>query len=264
MKISVITINRNNRPGLESTIKSVFEQTFTDFEYIVIDGASTDGSVEIIEKYSDRLKYWVSEPDKGIYNAMNKGIRQANGEYLLFLNSGDVLYDPSIFRGFSEAAYLEDIIYGDVIFEGQAVPLIMPDKITLETFLGPSIGHNASFIKGELFSKYGLYNEENRIVSDLEFFLNAIVKFGCSYRHINKMITVQQKGGISVSPDYERIKTQERMACFKRTFPEFFELIMENFSLKEKLSFYEHSRVIQFFKSMQESGLNRLKNKYLR
>jgi glycosyltransferase involved in cell wall biosynthesis len=264
IKISIITINRNNQSGLGATFKSVFGQTINNFEYIVIDGASTDGSAALIKEYEDRINYWVSEPDKGIYNAMNKGIRQAKGEYLLFLNSGDILYDPSILQGLSEAGFVEDIIFGDVIFEGETAPLIMPDKISLETFLGPSIGHNATFIKAGLFEKYGFYNEGNKIVSDLEFFLNAIVKHGSSYRHINRTFTVQQKGGISVSPDYEGIKTEERMACFKRTFPEFYGIIRENFSLKESLAFYEHSRVIQLIKRMQESRLNRLKNTYFR
>ena len=195
---------------------------------------------------------------------MNKGIRQAKGEYLLFLNSGDTLYDPSVLHSLSEVGFEEDIIFGDVIFEGQAAPLIMPDKITLETFLGPSIGHNATFIKAGLFEKYGLYNEGNKIVSDLEFFLNAIVKHQSSYRHVNRTFTMQQTGGISTSPDFERVKTEERMACFKRTFPEFYDIIQENFLLKAKLAFYEHSRVIQFFKKIQKSPLNRLRNKHFR
>lgn len=261
-KISVITINRNNEKGLEGTIQSVFAQTFTDFEYIIIDGASTDGSVGVIRKYADRIHYWVSEPDAGIYNAMNKGIQRAEGEYLLFLNSGDTLHDPSVLSQMADAT--EDFIYGDLIYEGQEDPLVMPDTLTLETFLGPSIGHNASFIKGELFKKYGLYNEQNKIVSDLEFFLLAIIKYKCTYRHINRLFTMQQAGGISVSPGYELLKTEERMACFRNAFPEFYSLILENFSLKEKLDFYEHSRIIQFFKNLQKSRLNRLKNKYLR
>ncbi len=87
LKLSIITINLNNLAGLQKTMQSVFEQTFTDYEYIVIDGGSTDGSKEYIEQHSDKLAYWVSEKDKGIYNAMNKGIIKAGGDYLLFLNS---------------------------------------------------------------------------------------------------------------------------------------------------------------------------------
>ena len=93
MKLSIITINYNNREGLKRTIESVVNQTFTDFEWILIDGGSTDGSKELIEQYSNRFSYWVSEPDNGIYNAMNKGLRAAKGDYLQFLNSGDRLYN---------------------------------------------------------------------------------------------------------------------------------------------------------------------------
>ena len=95
MKLSIITINYNNKNGLQKTIDSVISQTFKDFEWIIIDGGSTDGSKELIEKYSQHITYWVSEPDKGIYNAMNKGIKVAKGEYLFFLNSGDYLVQPN-------------------------------------------------------------------------------------------------------------------------------------------------------------------------
>ena len=96
MKLSVITINFNNRDGLRKTIESVVNQTYKDFEYIVIDGGSTDGSVDVIKEYTDRIDYWVSEPDKGIYNAMNKGIDVAQGEYCLFLNCMGILNEKHL------------------------------------------------------------------------------------------------------------------------------------------------------------------------
>ena len=115
MKLSIITVNLNNRDGLQKTIDSVICQTFRDFEWIVIDGGSTDGSKELIEQYADHFAYWVSEPDKGIYNAMNKGIKVAKGEYLQFLNSGDSLWNETTLQGvvpfFSGTT---DIFYGDV------------------------------------------------------------------------------------------------------------------------------------------------------
>lgn len=96
MKLSIITINYNNREGLRKTIESVVAQTTREFEYIVIDGGSTDGSVDVIKEFSDYIDYWVSEPDKGIYNAMNKGVKVAHGDYCQFLNSGDWLYDSNV------------------------------------------------------------------------------------------------------------------------------------------------------------------------
>ena len=93
MKLSIITINRNNAIGLEQTIKSVISLKYSNFEYIVIDGASTDNSIDIIRKYASSITFWISEPDKGIYNAMNKAVDFASGEYIFFLNSGDIFTD---------------------------------------------------------------------------------------------------------------------------------------------------------------------------
>jgi len=110
-KLSIITVNLNNAEGLRKTIESVVTQTFTDFEYIIIDGGSTDGSVEIIKLYADKITYWVSEPDKGIYNGMNKGIMVAKGEYCQFLNSGDWLVNENVLK---EVFADVDIVYGDL------------------------------------------------------------------------------------------------------------------------------------------------------
>ena len=117
MKLSIITINYNNRDGLQKTIESVVSQSFKDFEWIVIDGGSNDGSRELIERYAESISYWVSEPDKGIYNAMNKGIKASNGDYLLFLNSGDSLCDEYVIADFQKLSFTEDIISGNIIVD---------------------------------------------------------------------------------------------------------------------------------------------------
>ena len=115
MKLSIITINRNNAAGLRDTMQSVVSQTSRDFEYIVVDGASTDGSVEVIKElaplFGDGLK-WLSEPDNGIFSAMNKGIRMAEGTYCLFLNSGDSLYNSQVVDEFVQFDCNEDIVSG--------------------------------------------------------------------------------------------------------------------------------------------------------
>ena len=95
-KISIITINYNDKIGLSKTINSVLNQSWQKFEFIVIDGGSNDGGLEVIEQHKDKIDYWVSEPDKGVYNAMNKGIKVAKGEYLIFMNSGDTFYDDNV------------------------------------------------------------------------------------------------------------------------------------------------------------------------
>src|SRR5690348_17657794 len=107
-KLSIITINLNNVKGLQKTMESVFAQTFTDYEYIIIDGGSTDGSVSEIKKHQNKLVYWISENDKGIYNAMNKGIVKANGEYILFMNSGDYLYTDNTIKEVFQKSNNED------------------------------------------------------------------------------------------------------------------------------------------------------------
>ena len=139
MKLTIITINRNNTAGLGKTMQSVFSQTCKEFDYVVVDGASTDGSVDIISKYAflfgHRMK-WISEPDKGIYNAMNKGIGMASGEYVEFLNSGDYLAGPDVTG---------------------------------------TLNHPPTFIRRDLFNKYGLYDENLKIVSDWKWFIQAII-----------------------------------------------------------------------------------------
>ena len=143
MKLSIITINLNNRDGLQKTIDSVVSQTFRDFEWIVIDGGSTDGSKELIEQYADHFSYWVSEPDKGIYNAMNKGIKVAKGEYLQFLNSGDWLVDEKALERCFWHESKADIAYGDLWFcNGEEKERYKyPNKLTLKYLYDFSLGH---------------------------------------------------------------------------------------------------------------------------
>ena len=110
MKYSIITINYNNADGLRRTIESVVSQTYADYEYLIIDGGSTDGSVNAIKEYEDKISYWVSEKDGGIYNAMNKGVKVAHGEYLIFMNSGDVFYNDRVIERIESSQRTDDII----------------------------------------------------------------------------------------------------------------------------------------------------------
>ena len=139
MKYSIITVNFNNRDGLRKTIESVIHQTCRDYEYIVIDGGSTDGSVDVLKEYDKNIDYWVSEPDKGIYNAMNKGITQAHGEYLNFMNSGDCFYDKNVLENLCEKGLSSDIIVGrDYHFKEstqQGFATILPSRISMLTFV---------------------------------------------------------------------------------------------------------------------------------
>ena len=201
MKLSIITVNLNNRDGLQKTIDSVVSQTFKDFEWIVIDGGSTDSSKELIEQYADHFAYWVSEPDKGIYNAMNKGIKVAKGEYLQFLNSGDWLWDDGILQTIFNEPITTDILFGHSLVHDPIVGnyIIGPKNTRFSAFelLAKSLPHQSTFISRRLFSKFGLYDESYKITADMKFFYNAIINGNASLSYINCIIVNYDGSGIS-------------------------------------------------------------------
>jgi len=192
MKLSIVTINIDNVKGLRKTIESVVSQTFTDYEYIVIDGASTDGSVDVIKQYENQITYWVSEPDTGIYNAMNKGILKASGEYLLFLNSGDWLCTKFVLSQILGNDYKEDMLIGNKYCASSTKRI--PWHITIHhenkkdnlvygmDLIFDSLPHQASFIKKSLFTKYGLYDESLQLVSDWKFTIDTIINHNITTR----------------------------------------------------------------------------------
>jgi len=202
LKLSIITVCYNDKNGLIKTIKSVKEQAFKDYEYIIVDGGSTDGSYEVIRQNLDHVSSWVSEKDKGIYNAMNKGIGMSSGKFFLFLNSGDILSSNNILRTVFSQSHDEDIIYGNLIRKkGNKKYRITkyPEKLTLYHFYNqvPSLHHQASFIKSQLFDTLGLYREDFKIAADWEFFFRAIILNNCTIKHINENITIFDSFGIS-------------------------------------------------------------------
>lgn len=222
MKLSIITVNLNNKDGLQKTIDSVISQTFKDFEWIVIDGGSTDGSKELIEKYSDYISYWVSEPDKGIYNAMNKGIRIAKGEYLEFLNSGDILYDMNTLTSFFSLAKDYDILFGNAMAykKGKLEKLYYQnDYLTCYYLTKSTINHQCAFIKKRLFEKYGCYDESLRVVSDWKFFFETIVIHNCSVNHIDIDVVIYDTTGFSSI--YTDLLNKEKMQILKQYLPDY-------------------------------------------
>lgn len=200
MKLSIITINFNNRDGLKRTIDSVVVQTFHDYEWIVIDGGSTDGSRELIELNAEHFSYWVSEPDKGIYNAMNKGIAQAKGEYLQFLNSGDWLCDETALERCFSHDFSAEIVYGNLYtaFEGKEISkYYQPKRLTFQMLLNDTIMHSPSFIKRELFATEQ-YDESLRIVSDWKFFLKQALQ-NRTFEFVDEFVTFFDTTGISAT-----------------------------------------------------------------
>jgi len=201
-KISIITINLNNRNGLEKTVKSVVAQTFKDYEFIIIDGGSTDGSIDVILEYIQSINVWKSEKDTGVYNAMNKGICLSEGEYILMLNSGDKFHSENSLQVASKYAFNNDILYGDILWHDKSESFITryPDKLRFSFFLKQSIAHPSTFVRRTLHSKIGLYNESLSIISDWSFFLLAICKYNVPYIHIPEVISECTRDGISCDP----------------------------------------------------------------
>lgn len=199
MKISIITINRNNAEGLLRTIRSVVSQTNSDFEYIVIDGGSTDSSVEIIHQYSDKITYWVSESDKGIYNAMNKGILKATADYCLFLNSGDWLYNEQVIQRFIQGVAGSDLIYGNVVLSNGSGKLTVKKYHSFVPYdlVAGTIVHQVIFFKRTLFDKYGFYDESFKIASDWKFCFETVFIHNCSIEHIDEFVSYYDCTGVS-------------------------------------------------------------------
>lgn len=200
MKYSIITVNFNNKDGLRKTIESVIHQTFRDYEFIVIDGGSTDGSTDILKEYDSQIDYWVSEPDGGIYQGMNKGIKKAIGEYLNFMNSGDCFYADDILEKVSNYPSDADFIVGkDYHYNSktnQGHVSIHPSRTTMIHFFVATLDHQSSFIKRELF-KDSLYDESYRLVSDWIFYTEKIVKEQKNVQFIPIIVCKREEGGLS-------------------------------------------------------------------
>ncbi len=185
MKVSIITINYNDVTGLQRTLDSVRSQTYTDYEQIIVDGGSDDGSIDVIlsnlQTFEPSSLAWVSEPDKGVYDAQNKGIEMASGEYCFFLNAGDVFCKNTvleqIFASQESGVKNQDIIYGNepVVENGQRVGYCK--GVENPTFLDlyhSCMKHQATFIRRELFEQFGMYDINLRIVADWEWFFRVI------------------------------------------------------------------------------------------
>ncbi len=215
-RISIITVNRNNAEGLKKTIQSVIEQTYTNYEFIIIDGHSSDKSVDIISQYESKIHYWISEPDTGIFNAMNKGIKQASGDYLYFLNSADAFASPNVLKDiFEKTIYNAPFINGHQLNDfgnyTQRVPALNR-QLTLFDFYWGTIKHQATFIHKNMFSKYGMYDESLKITADWKFFLQTIGLHNEQPQFIDTDIVLFQWDGISTNPQLHQKHEEERVA----------------------------------------------------
>lgn len=268
MTLSIITINYNNIEGLRRTTESVLQQTWNGFEWIIIDGGSKDGSKEIIENtICANLKYWCSEPDNGVYHAMNKGIAKASGDYILFLNSGDWLCHENVLLEASPHLNTFDVIYGNLNFvsEDSCSTFHYPEKLSLHYFLARSLGHQSTFIKTSLLKEKG-YREDLRIVSDWYRFIECF-RSGKSFKHIN--VTVSNFDMTGVSMTNSEVLQKEFEVVYKDLFGaenrnwidetiylHYREELFDKFELKEALRLYNRDgkrrKLLRWFVSIMK------------
>lgn len=214
MRLSVITVNRNNARGLDATIRSVLSQTDKSIEYIIVDGGSSDGSTDVIKQYHECISKWISEPDQGIYDAMNKGIALATGTYCIFMNSGDV---------FASAEVVDRALFGqdcDIIsgfsMTSSGNRITPPPSLNFRYLYHRNIPHQAEFIKRSLFERIGLYSVDLKILADYEFNIKAGLN-DVSYCEIPVNVAVVEEGGISETQ--LDVIENERKLIFSRLFP---------------------------------------------
>jgi glycosyltransferase involved in cell wall biosynthesis len=242
--LTIITVNLNNSFGLERTIKSVLSQETLNFEFIVVDGKSSDESLSIIKDNVSQIDFrdetsdkticnWTGkfgqipgmffyQEDKGVYHAMNKGILVAKGDYLLFLNSGDVLVENDLISEFYHTHEDYDFILGKTIISKNFTYLLTldpPQHITLNFLINKSLSHQSTFIKRKLFDVVGLFSDNLKIHADLDFFLKSIIINNASYKIIKKVISDYNLDGLSSSENMKSISFQERNEILNSLFP---------------------------------------------
>lgn len=239
MKLSIITVNYNNRDGLLRTIESILSQTWKQFEWILIDGGSTDGSRELIEKYKEHFAFWCSEPDSGAYHAMNKGIQHAKGEYLNFMNSGDVFNNDKTLEDVFSHAFHEDFVYGDWIRiekDGEVL-LHAPEKVSLDFFYTDNICHQAIFVKTPILKTSG-FDERFRIYADWARWIKMILD-NCSTKYIPLVVCrFDARCGLS-NQDLKKLDLEKE--SMRDTIPHpIREVLDKNCDLQRELNKYEH------------------------
>lgn len=215
-KISLITVVYNDIKNIETTMLSVLNQSYKPIEYIVIDGGSTDGTVELIKKYENQIDFWMSEPDKGIYDAMNKGIKLASGKWIAFINSGDTYMNNGvIYELFVNNNFTNDlaVIYCDIIFKYKRVNLKgHPLPLDLFPFCFP-IFHPSSFVKLDIMKTY-LFDISYKIAADYNFFYTLYLK-KYKFNYIPICTTIfEAENGISSSNYFQSFKEALKIRCF--------------------------------------------------
>lgn len=213
--ISIITVSYNAINTIEMTIKSVVSQIYTNIEYIIVDGGSTDGTVEMIKKYQDKITVWISEPDKGIYDAMNKGLFLKTGTFVFFLNSGDLLMSPSIiYLVSSKMINSNEVYYGDVMMKPNDGNFFIYGgkfdrfRLAIENICHQSIFYPSNVIDGMK------YNLKYKLLSDWEFNMDLYAK--CKFNYISSIISIYDLNGVSTTLSDEVFNVNKKMIVYKK------------------------------------------------
>lgn len=222
-KISIITVCYNAEKTIERTIRSIINQNYPDIEYVVVDGKSTDKTIEILEKYKNDIGIIVSEKDKGIYDAMNKGIALSSGSYVLFLNADDYLFSSDTIKNLMSVVSTEhdtDIFYGNVLMyednNGYA-KIWKPEPVSSKLLYRSTLPHPSTIFKRSLFEKIGMYDDSYKIAADFEFYVRAF-RNGAKFRYVDQLVSVFSYGGISTSSENKKLTHDEREQILAKHF----------------------------------------------
>lgn len=246
--ISIITVNYNNVKGLAKTISSVTSQTTEDIEYIIIDGGSEDGSLEVINKFDSHISYWISEKDEGIYHAMNKGISKASGKYCLFLNSGDTFYEPNTLIKLCEKLIdlNDDIIYGDIFMDADHTPFIKKyHDYSLYMASYSPMPHQSTLISTKLIKELGGYDVDFKLLADRVFFIQAYIN-NAKFKHIDLCISKYDMTGVSSTNTALFADEEHRLRTEKFLF------LAKEFEFYDDYSYYRNSRLFSFLKKVKK------------
>ena len=224
MKISVITVSFNSAKTIEKAINSVMSQTYDDIEHIIVDGDSTDQTHSILENYRQQIDKIIIEKDDGIYDAMNKGIKAATGDYIFFLNSDDVFNDEKVLEAFAEKMTKtnKELYYGDLKFYEKGKYFIKKQHVINKILLLKNTPcQPTTFYRRDVFEKYGYFDRNYRIVSDYEWFLRVFLKHDISYEYVNCVVSIFNTGGVSTNPQHNELQDKERMDVLTKYFSPF-------------------------------------------
>lgn len=255
MKISVVTVCLNAKDTIEETLLSVFNQTFKDIEFIVIDGASKDGSLDIIDKYKDKISHFVSEPDNGIYDAMNKGIKLATGDFICFLNAGDIFYNNSILEEVEKKLEQSPeckFLFGDAEYiSTESSKIVTYHNIKNEfSIIFDNICHQSIFYHKSLFEQLGLYSKDFKIYADWDFNINCLAKNKAKAIYLPLTICKFQLGGTCSNPESKTIYKKEKKLLIEKYYSKYKCLIKTNDFLRSHLGIIYKSlikKIIDFF-----------------